>query len=62
MEERITNALENARLAFWAEVAKSFPETDTGDFPPDAQLAFDEATDRAVRSWVRWNVPEADNA
>jgi hypothetical protein len=30
MEERITNALKNARLAFWAEVAKSFPETDTG--------------------------------
>jgi len=46
---------ENAQLAFWAEVARSYPEIKTGDFPPDATFEFNEACRLAVKRWLIWN-------
>lgn len=48
-------AATKAQDAFWAEIAKSFPEIKTGDFTPDQQLAFDKAIRAAVNQWVENN-------
>lgn len=57
MEEKIRNAVENAMLAFWDKIAEAFPEIKTGDFPPDAHFAFDEACVKAATIWVEGNLP-----
>jgi hypothetical protein len=57
-EERIKAAIEKADLAFWAEIAKAFPEAISGDFPPDADFAFAEACEQAVDTWLLFNHPE----
>ena len=55
MQKRIANAVEEAQEAFWAAIGKAFPEIKTGDFPPDAQAAFDAACESAVETWVTGN-------
>jgi len=52
---RILSALDHARHNFWAEFASHFPEITTGDFPPDASVLFDEATEAAVNVWINHN-------
>lgn len=44
-----------AQDAFWAVVAQRFPEVATGDLPPDAEVAFDEACHRVVWTWLGAN-------
>jgi len=53
-KQEMNQVVEAAQMAFWAEVAKNFDFT-TGDFPPEAQLAFDEACKQAVKVWVQSN-------
>lgn len=53
----IKDIAEEAELAFWAVVAKRFPSATSGDFPPEADMAFTQAARKAVVTWVRWNVP-----
>jgi len=55
--DRIGEALMKADLAFWAEIAKAFPEAKTGDFPPEASLKWDKARDQAVYWWLVFNHP-----
>lgn len=43
--------------AFWAAVAKSFPEINTGDLAPDLVASLREAAEKSVHSWVEWNLP-----
>lgn len=47
-----------AQDAFWAVVAREFPEITTGDFSPDATLAFDDACEKAVLIWIQSNMKE----
>lgn len=49
---------EHAGPAFWQQVALAFPHVKTGDFPPDATFALDNAMERAVRAWLAWNEPQ----
>lgn len=46
-----------AEAAFWRTVAKFFPSCTSGDFPPDAQIRFKEATEEAVKTWLSANHP-----
>lgn len=55
--EHLKAAIENADLAFWAEIAKAFPEAKSGDFPPDAAFAWRKAMDEAVYNWLMFNHP-----
>ncbi len=58
-DEFITKAVRSAQDAFWACIALCYhDEADTGDFPPDAQMAFDEACTDAVRTWTHYNLQE----
>ncbi len=41
--------------AFWAAVAKEFPEIESGDFPPEATAEFERACNGAVREWLLHN-------
>jgi hypothetical protein len=59
LEERIVAATENAEEAFWAVVAGSFPEAETGDLDPLEVMRLEEHLTRAVREWVEANVPGA---
>lgn len=52
------SVLETAQDAFWNVIAASYPLAKSGDFPPDATFAFDEACQTAARTWTDWNVPK----
>lgn len=52
----IKKAAEKAQAAFWASVVESFPTAKSGDFPPDATIAFDVACIKAVAIWRGYNV------
>jgi hypothetical protein len=60
LRDRINKAVEKADLAFWAEIAKAFPEAKSGDFPPDATFAWNRARDEAVYWWLIWNHPKSE--
>lgn len=47
--------LSAAQEAFWAIVARAFPNIQTGDFSWDAQAAFDQACKDAINHWVQGN-------
>jgi hypothetical protein len=59
-DERITEAVEDGVEAFWAVIAKQFPEVTSGDFPPDAEFALTKALEEAVRVWLDANVESDD--
>jgi hypothetical protein len=50
-EARLQLAVAAGRQAFWGAVAQAYPEITTGDFSPEATLAWERATEDAVRSW-----------
>lgn len=60
LRDRVKEAVEQADLAFWAKIAKAFPEVKSGDFPPDATFAWNRARDEAVFWWLVYNHPEGD--
>ena len=43
--------------AFWATVAQSYPEIETGDLAPDLVVALRDSAEKAVNSWIEWNLP-----
>lgn len=45
-----------AQEAFWTVIAQRFPEISSGDLPPEAASAFDDACLRVVWSWFGANV------
>ncbi len=51
-ENKIKSVAEDAQEAFWSVVADRYSEMTSGDFPPDATLAFDAACKKAVKVWV----------
>jgi hypothetical protein len=59
-DERIREAVEDGAGAFWAVIAKQFPEVKSGDFPPDAEFALTKALEEAVRVWLDANVESDD--
>ncbi len=60
-EQRMEDAKVAANDAFWAKVAEAFPETTTGDFPPDAAFVWNSTMEYAIKIWVELNAPEAAN-
>lgn len=58
IEDRKTNARNNAQQAFWTVFASHFPEASTGDFPPAATFAFDIAIEQATQTWLDYNLPD----
>ncbi|CAK1331633.1 MULTISPECIES: hypothetical protein [Burkholderia] len=57
IQKQIEEVAEQAQLAFWAEVAKSFPEVKSGDLPVQAVLQFNKACEQAVAVWLKSNHP-----
>jgi len=57
-EMKIEEVAEAAQLAFWAEVAKAYPEATDAFFPPMKARYFDQITTEAVRAWVGFNVKD----
>lgn len=55
-DQRLADVAEDAELAMWAVVAKAFPESTGGDFPPGASIEIREAIRRAIKRWHEWNV------
>lgn len=48
--------LDDARKAFWAAIARAYPTISSGDFPAEAELAFEDACKTAVRTWLDANL------
>ena len=57
---RITKAREDAIFAFWAEVAKHFPEAESGDLDPHSVFYFDEMADDLIEEWTASNLPRKE--
>ena len=57
-EERIKKSIEDAQEAFWASMVESYPEVKSGDFPPDAHIAFENACEIAAKIWLEFNHPD----
>lgn len=51
----IDKILEDAQLAFWAEVAKSIPQAKSGDLSPGTTVYLKHAMREAIVEWVRYN-------
>jgi len=60
MKEKIETVSEGAQMAFWAEVAKSYPEVTTGDLAPDVCFVFGEACNTAIEKWLESNHPDSE--
>lgn len=56
---KTNNAIQEAQDAFWAVIAKHHPECKTGDLDPMSVLAFDNACNRVVNTWVDGNKPNS---
>lgn len=56
-ESRFARAVERADQAFWATVARMFPEVETGDLDPQAAARIETAMREAVAAWLDANHP-----
>lgn len=54
---RITPSIAAAQDAFFAALAKAWPEATSGDLYPHEQIKFEDAAAQAARSWISANVP-----
>jgi len=59
--QRLAEALENAKLAFWASISFSYPEITSGDVYPEHQIYFDTAMENSVKIWLETNKSEAND-
>jgi hypothetical protein len=57
LDQRMMWALQIADRVFWAEIARLFPETGTGDLAPEQAAAWDRAQERVVAAWLHFNHP-----
>lgn len=52
--------VERALAAFWASVAESVPQAETGDLDPVLAAVFEQVALETVKVWVRVNVPASE--
>lgn len=60
LAKRIERAREDAIFAFWAEIAKHFPEATGGDLDPHSVFYFDEMADDLIEEWTATNIPSKE--
>lgn len=59
VDKRFNEAVENAQMAFWAEIAKAFPEIKSGDLSPHTDIQFTRNVEQVTAIWLRSNCEEA---
>ena len=52
---RFNDALSAGLSAFWAEIAKQFPECATGDLSPEMSYRMEEEVGRYLTAWLDAN-------
>jgi len=52
-----TYIIDLAQTAFWMAVAGKLSHVKSGDLPPAAQRAFDDACKTAIQTWLKHNTP-----
>ena len=60
-DERIRSAARKGEDAFWAAVAKEFPEATSGDLDPGLAVSLMQTMERAIRAWVDYNITPESN-
>lgn len=60
--DRIRDAVQKAREAFWASIAGDFPEVTSGDMAPGDDLEMEWGTNAAVLIWLMYNHPSTKYA
>lgn len=58
LDKRIEEAVNKATDAFWAEIARHFPEATSGDIDAGAVFELRRAGMKVTREWVQHNVPQ----
>jgi hypothetical protein len=54
-QQRLLQALECAKHAFWSSIAEQFPEVGSGDMAPEDEYQFDAAASRVAYEWLKAN-------
>ena len=55
-KDELRHLIEKADIAFWAVIAKHFPEAKTGDLSIDRTVRLTIAEQEAVKEWIANNV------
>jgi hypothetical protein len=55
MKNEIRNATESALVDFWVEIAKQFPNVQTGDFPVQETHKMHVFMEEMVELWLETN-------
>jgi hypothetical protein len=61
LKYRMMVARHDAIFAFWAEVAKHFPDATGGDLDPHSVFYFDEMADELIEEWTATNIPSKES-
>ena len=56
MENYLKKAVEKATVEFWASIAKSFPDVESGDMSPMEVNEFYFTMEKFVKAWLKNNV------
>lgn len=56
--ENLSQVIDEAVHAFWAEIAKGHPHIKSGDLDPGTVFAFEQAAEKAVQVWLEFNEPK----
>lgn len=59
-KKKISDATHDALQAFWAEIAKTFPQVPSGDLDPMTVVMFDEHAFDVVLQWLANNLPNKE--
>lgn len=57
MNHKIEQVSCKAQEAFWAVVAKEFPEVKNIDFGSEQAIDFNQACEQVIYDWIRSNYP-----
>jgi hypothetical protein len=60
-DARIKSAVREGEDAFWAAVAKEFPEATSGDLDPGMVMSLTQTMERVIRAWVDYNITPQQN-
>lgn len=59
---RFEQAMQDAEETFWASIANSYPEIESGDLAPDVVIGLQTAMRKAAVIWITGNRPVGSRA
>jgi len=54
---RLRDTVRDAEADFWSAIARSWPEAESGDLPPESARQLLKDLEWMVLQWLFWNAP-----